>query len=138
LAAFSEPPSDSTWLSNASARFAILGGELKQDLPFAHGFTDTAGNGFNATVARRSEAKHGFHRFQNHQHITARNALILRDQKLRYLARQRRHEPIITAFFLTSTRNGIGQHKTPALAGMAQAYGLTRAMDGSGKPHAIQ
>ena len=46
-------------------------GELNQDLPLTHGFTNTTGNGFDPASARRGEAEDSLHRLQHHKHIAA-------------------------------------------------------------------
>ena len=69
----------------AGLNSASLSGELNQDLPFAYGFTHTAGNGFDPAGAWRGEAKHGLHRLQHHQHITASDFLAFFRKSLRDL-----------------------------------------------------
>jgi hypothetical protein len=56
-------------------RVRFAGSELNQDLPFAYGFTHTAGNGFNTASARGREAKDSLHRLKHYQHIAARDFL---------------------------------------------------------------
>ena len=55
--------------------FSFRGGELNQDLPFAHCLTNTAGNGFNPAGAWRGQAEDSLHRLQHHKHIAARDFL---------------------------------------------------------------
>ena len=63
------------WREAGLILVSFAGGELDQDLPFAHRLTNAAGNGFNPASARRGEAEDGFHRLQHHKHIAARNFL---------------------------------------------------------------
>ena len=100
-------------------RVRFAGGELDQDLSFAHRLTNTAGNGFNPASARGREAKDGFHRLKHYQYIAARDFLAFDCRQLRDLPGQGREQPVITAFFLTGAGDRIRQAEAPALPGVA-------------------